>query len=187
MFNSNFPSSFLPLLQLLMHILFFMELVDLFVSPSKTSSSYFIPYVKLLQSAFLWFSGGIQHLLPSPSAFGDKLSTGQALAHAWSAKLCSLKVHVSIWGGLRLSYCGASRQHTYAALTEEHRRVQKYYVPNGFLFPPLLPGCFTYLGICSIYIYILKRWHCTKGTVGSGGVCRISLLFTCLLWQLHGA
>lgn len=51
-------------------------------------------------------------------------------------------------GGLRPSYRGTSRKHSYAARTEGH--IWSYYIPNGFLLPTLLPNCFTFLGICNI-------------------------------------
>lgn len=80
---------------------FLMEVVDdLFVLLSSNASFCFSPYVKFFQSAFLWFSAGIWHLLPPPTAFGDKLFEYRAaLAHAWDASPCSLKIHVSVWGG----------------------------------------------------------------------------------------
>lgn len=90
-----------------------MEAVDDFVLLFSNASFCFSPYAKFFQSVFLWFSAGIRHLLPPPTTFGDELFEYRAaLAHAWDASLCSLKSAVSIGRSLRLSYCGASRQHS---------------------------------------------------------------------------
>lgn len=165
-----------------------MEVVNLFCFPQTHCPASF-PTWSSCRVLFLWFSGGIQHLLPSLSAFGERLWVQGRLWLMPGVQICAVwKVHVFFWWGLRLSCCGASRQHTYAAFTEGHRRVQKYYVPNSFIFCSLLPNCFTYLGICNLDILKTKRWHCTKGTVHqmlpdgvAVSVCCLPVTFTLCL------